>query len=292
MPCYKRMVQREVANKYRRWVLVGQPNGEGFVSCSGWHHHLCPMDKMIRYGRVRCKRCWYKLRDAKKEKRAARKAVADVWDKFETPAKRYKCDEIDSTEDEDGPEFIVPDDQPKAEASDPLAAHKLATILGARGECGFQSLGTDEGQRLDKMNEPSILYETMLRLAYIADTNVITPEERKAASRCGGLPVRPPYLLPRLGMPHVADTEDSVYHAFLVRLGNMTLQEEVVPVEEKLRAMHFFGLPKREKVECCQAALAAACVAHNQAKDIDVRSVTPEWFEGGVYGPGNLSTSQ
>ena len=77
------------------------------------------MDKMIRPGKMRCRYCWRQLRNTKKARRAAKKAVADVWGKFQAPATRYNCDEIDSTADEDEPEFIVPDDQPKAEASDP-----------------------------------------------------------------------------------------------------------------------------------------------------------------------------
>ena len=152
---------------------------------------------------MRCQHCWRQLRDAQKAETAAQKAVDDVWNKLKT-----------------SPEFpvisdpITPDDEPKADASDPLAAHKLARMLGACGECGFESLGESrtqspvapEGQQHQHHN---ILYETVSRLAYIADPNVTTQKDRKAASRCGGLPVRLPYLLPRGGMPHVADTEDS-----------------------------------------------------------------------------------
>ena len=100
-------------------------------------------------------------------------------------------------------------------------------------------LGKDRRQGLDKMDVTTILYETISRLAYIADPNVITREDRKAASRCGGLPVRLPYLLPSGGMPHVADTEESVYLSFVVRLGEMTLQDLMRNDEEKTRAMNF-----------------------------------------------------
>ena len=293
MPSYKRWVKADVAHRRRSALIYGfeSPHDEGFEFCIGWHHYLCPMDEMVAPSKLRCSECWRNLRDAMKEKAAAKKAVRDVWSKFEAPATIYKCAEIDSTEDEGETEGLLADDQPTAEASDPLAAHKLATILGARGECGFESLGKDEGQRLDKMKKPSILYETLHRLAYIADPNVITREERKAASRCGGLPVRPPYLLPRVGMPQVADTADDVYLAFVVRLSDTAMQEQM-STDERSRALDFFTRSNKEKVECCQAALAAACVAHNQAQDIDVLSVAPERFEGGVWATGNLSTSQ
>ena len=261
MPSYKRWVKADVAHVRRRLIVYDfeGPWDDGFDACVVWHHYLCPMDKLVAPCKLRCSECSRNLRDAMKEKAAAKKAVRDVWSKFEAPATIYKCEEIDSTEDEGETEGLVADDQPTAEASDPLAAHKLATILGARGECGFESLGKDEGQRLDKMKKPSILYETLHRLAYIADPNVISREERKAASRCGGLPVRPPYLLPRVGMPHVADTADYVYLAFVVRLGDMTMLQLPESTDEKLRIVNFFQLAGKEKVECCQAALAAAC---------------------------------
>ena len=111
------------------------------------------------------------------------------------------------------------------------------------------------------MDVTTILYETISRLAYIADPNVTTQKDRKAASRCGGLPVRLPYLLPRGGMPNVADTEDSVYLSFIVKLAEMTLQDLMPNDEEKTRALYFFGTSDKEKVICCKAALAAACVA-------------------------------
>ena len=139
------------------------------------------------------------------------------------------------------------------------------------------------------MHEKSILYETVSRLAYIADCNVITRQEVKAASRCGGLPVLPPYLLPRVGMPHVADTEDDLYLTFLVKLQEMTFPNGY---DEPIWPMTFFCTSNVEKVICCKAALAAACVAHNEAQGINGRSMKPECFEGGVCATGNLSTSE
>ena len=72
----------------------------------------------------------------------------------------------------------------------------------------------------------------------------------------------------------------------------MTLQDLIPNDEEKTRALDFFGRSDMEKVICCKAALAAACVAHKIEQGIDCRSVTPELFEGGVWAPGNISTSQ
>ena len=253
------------------------------------------MDKMVRSGRVRCKYCWRQLRNAKKAKSAAKKAVADVWDKFETPTMHDQPEIVPPKfEDEYDAawEVALPDDEPKAEASDPFFASKLANILGARGECGFESLAPDQEQRLEKSNEKSIIYETVSRLAYIADRNVITQHDVKAASRCGGLPVRPPYLLPRSGMPNVADTEDDVYVTFLQKLQSMTSPDVWSTEQATLRAKTFFDASNMEKVRCCKAALAAACVAHNKAQGIDACSLKPACFEGGVCAAGNLSTSE
>ena len=202
---YVRGVEAEVARKYYEIVKDSYQRNRlqlwrkcrwrlsGFSFCNGWADRLCPLDKLVRFSRVRCKHCWRQLRDAWKEKTAAKKAVADLWAKFEAPPTSWP--QIDSSEEEEEAEheWFTPDEEHKADETDPLAAHKLATLLGARGECGFESLRKDKRQILDKMNVPP---------------NVITREERKAASRCGGLPVRLPYLLPRDGMPNVADTED------------------------------------------------------------------------------------
>ena len=218
--------------------------------------------------------------------------MADVWAKFEQPPTCWPYwHQKDSSDDEEEAEQEA-EETAETEETDPLAAHKLATLLGARGESGFQMLGKDKRQGLDKMDVTTILYETISRLAYIADPNVTTQKDRKAASRCGGLPVRLPYLLPRGGMPNVADTEDSVYLSFIIKLAEMTLQDLMPNDEEKTRALYFFGTSDKEKVICCKAALAAACVAHKVAQGIDCRSVTPELFEGGVWAPGNISTSQ
>ena len=250
------------------------------------------MDKVVRDPGLRCKYCWRQLRDAKKATTAAKKAVADVWDKCATPTMSDQPQVIANMHEEESEvEVIMPDDEPKAEASDPFFASKLAKILGARGECGFESLAPDQEQRLEKSNEKNIIYETVSRLAYIADRNVITQHDVKAASRCGGLPVRPPYLLPRSAMPNVADTEDDVYVTFLQKLQSMTSPDVWSTEEATLRAKTFFDASNMEKVRCCKAALAAACVAHKVAQGIDCRSVTPELF-GGVWAPGNISTSQ
>ena len=292
MTSFNRMVKAQVAEQYRSWVREAAPEVTGFVSCQGWYHHLCPMDKMVRPGNVRCRNCSRELRNAKKEKTAAKKAVADVWAKFEQPPTCWPYwHQKDSSDDEEEAEQEA-EETAETEETDPLAAHKLATLLGARGESGFQMLGKDRRQGLDKMDVTTILYETISRLAYIADPNVTTQKDRKAASRCGGLPVRLPYLLPRGGMPNVADTEDSVYLSFIIKLAEMTLQDLMPNDEEKTRALYFFGTSDKEKVICCKAALAAACVAHKVAQGIDCRSVTPELFEGGVWAPGNISTSQ
>ena len=84
MPSYKRWVKADVAHRRRSVLNDGfeSPYEEGFVCCIGWHHYLCPMDKLVVPGRLRCSECWRNLRDAMKEKAAAKKAVADVWSKF------------------------------------------------------------------------------------------------------------------------------------------------------------------------------------------------------------------
>ena len=295
---YVRGVEAEVARKYYEIVKDSYQRNRlqlwrkcrwrlsGFSFCKGWADRLCPLDKLVRFSRVRCKHCWRQLRDAHKAETAAQKAVDDVWNKFKTSPEFPVISDL-----------ITPDDEPKADASDPLAAHKLARMLGARGECGFESLGESrtqspvapEGQQHHHHN---ILYETVSRLAYIADCNVITRQEVKAASRCGGLPVRPPYLLPRVGMPHVADTEDDLYLTFLVKLQDMLFPNGIEDADNAIFPMTFFFTSNVEKAMCCKAALAAACVAHNEAQGINGRSMKPECFEGGVCATGNISTSE
>ena len=60
------------------------------------------MDKMVRPGNVRCRHCSRELRNAKKENTAAKKAVADIWAKFEQPPTCWPhWHQIDSSDDEE-----------------------------------------------------------------------------------------------------------------------------------------------------------------------------------------------
>ena len=93
-------------------------------------------------------------------------------------------------------------------------------------------------------------------------------------------------------MPNVADTVDEVYLTFLQTLQSMTSEDGWSTEEGNLRAMTFFNTSNMEKVRCCKAALAAACVAHNEAQGINGCSMKPEGFEGGVCAAGNISTSE
>ena len=77
--------------------------------------------------------------------------MADVWAKFEQPPTCWpNWHQKDSSDDEEEAEQEA-EETAETEETDPLAAHKLATIRGAHGECGCESLGKDEGQRLDKI---------------------------------------------------------------------------------------------------------------------------------------------
>ena len=93
-------------------------------------------------------------------------------------------------------------------------------------------------------------------------------------------------------MPHVADTEDDVYLTSLAKLAHMTFPDGIEDAHKPIWPMTFFNTSNMEKVRCCKAALAAACVAHNEAQGINGRSVKPECFEGGACAAGNLSTSE
>ena len=93
-------------------------------------------------------------------------------------------------------------------------------------------------------------------------------------------------------MPHVADTEDDLYLTFLVKLQDMLFPNGIEDADNAIFPMTFFFTSNVEKAMCCKAALAAACVAHNEAQGINGRSMKPECFEGGVCATGNLSTSE
>ena len=93
-------------------------------------------------------------------------------------------------------------------------------------------------------------------------------------------------------MPHVADTEDDLYLTFLVKLQDMIFPHGIEDADNLIFPMTFFFTSNVEKAMCCKAALAAACVAHNEAQGINGRSMKPECFEGGVCATGNISTSE
>ena len=101
---------------------------------------------------------------------------------------------------------------------------EVAEALAHNGESGFELLLSGinyvDGVCIDnhKINDTYkgvILVETLCRLAYIADHFNISRVTVTRASEVGGIPVCYPYLLPKHGMPNVADADDKAYLFFV-----------------------------------------------------------------------------
>ena len=97
-------------------------------------------------------------------------------------------------------------------------AYQVAIKLAHNGERGFEVLlpgPCDDNPNFNDKYKGAILVETLCRLAYIADPFEISRVTVTRASEVGGIPVCYPYLLPRHGMPNVADADDKAYWFFV-----------------------------------------------------------------------------
>ena len=177
----------------------------------------------------------------------------------------------------------------------------VAKALGRNNELGFELF--EKRPKRDPMQivyngDPvrgyghTILMETLCRLAFIADPCEISRITIKNASEMGGLPVCAPYLLPKAGMPNVADADDKAYAAFVDTLMAETLElvEAHATDRQKQQIRELSLYSPRMTAEVCKAALAAAVAAYHEECDTDWAHLNKETYEAGKWTDGNHPT--
>jgi hypothetical protein len=181
---------------------------------------------------------------------------------------------------------------------------RVARALGRNNELGFELFEKRPKRgpmQIDDNGDPHpiesgyrgmILVETLCRLAFIADPCEISRITIKNASEMGGLPVCAPYLLPKAGMPNVADADDKAYAAFVDTLVAETheLVETHATDRQKEQICRLYHCSAQTTAEVCKAALAAAVAAYHEEADTDHCYLTREANEAGMWADGNLPT--
>ena len=181
---------------------------------------------------------------------------------------------------------------------------QVASALGRNNERGFELFEKRPKRdpiQIDNNGDPhtiksgyrgEILMETLCRLAYIADPYEVSRVTITIASEMGGLPVCFPYLLPRAGMPNVADADDKAYWFFVHTLIAQTkeLVELHTTEKQKQQISLLSQYSPRMTAEVCKAALAAAVNAYHKQWDTDWCGFRVEHAEAGVWADGNHPT--
>ena len=265
------------------------------VHCRGWGYP-CANSVLIRHGGTMCSVCARKFADASAEEQSS---LVDLWEKYRGAEDAcFKEPPDDNELLQEGGEWISGTD-----AVD--AAKEVARVLAANGERGFEILFTPEvaDKHRYRRNFFDILGKALCRLAYIADTKVLPWETTKAASVLGGVRACPPIIPGKAGRPRIGHVSDNAEASFLHRLFDEKAKngEQLSRCcrrgqEDQIRALMSSQYDDNDIKTVCNAALAAACVAHIKEKN-HLCSLEPgclKWhhFAGGCWATGNFPTCQ
>ena len=179
-----------------------------------------------------------------------------------------------------------------------VAAMEVARVLALNGERGFEEL--NENKVCKYGPDSNIFVETHCRLSEVADLPLKT---RKAASVLGGVTAWPPIIPGKAGRSKIGHVDSYVEFHFVYRLWEETRllerkrSEKMVSTRhiEQVRALLKRSANPDDAKTVCNAALAAACVAHIKEKklcSLDPGCLTWHHFRGGCWATGNFPTWQ
>ena len=262
------------------------------VRCRGWGNHGCANSALIKHGRVRCIVCTRNKKDAVKEQKAAVAATWAIWKKFGgelSPEPEYTLVEESDPQDEN---FIFKEGGESFTGTEAVAAAvEVARVLALNREVGFEA---ECG-----LEDCDVIANTFRRLADIAE---LPSKTRKAASVLGGVTAWPPIIPGKAGRSKIGHVDSYVEFHFVYRLWEETRllerkrSEKMVSTRqiEQVRALLKDANGDDAKT-VCNAALAAACVAHIKEKklcSLDPGCLTWHHFRGGCWATGNFPTWQ
>ena len=178
-----------------------------------------------------------------------------------------------------------------------VAAIEVATALAFNNERGFEKLINTEHEPDNKIKKRSDLWEeAILRLAYIADPTVIPCRTRMAASTLGGITALRGLIPGKDGMPNVGHVYEAAQRRCIDRMWLQILQKKkrcMFSDRARDQCREFLKIDDKALAAICDAALAAACVAHIIEKNVcqlDADHLKSNMFRGGCWASGNLPT--
>jgi len=231
--------------------------------------------------------CTRNKKDAVKEEKAAVAATWAIWKKAggdQAPEPEYTLVEESDPQDEN---FIFQEGGESFTGTEAVAAAvEVARVLALNREVGFEA---ECG-----LEDCDVIPNTFRRLAIIAE---LPSKTRKAASVLGGVTAWPPIIPGKAGRSKIGHVDDNVEASFRLKLfgekGSKVEKFASARQSEKIRLL--FDYDENQVKTVCNAALAAACVAHIKEKklcSLDPGCLTWHHFRGGCWATGNFPTWQ
>jgi len=234
--------------------------------------------------------CTRNKKDAVKEEKAAVAATWAIWKKAggdQAPEPEYTLVEESDPQDEN---FIFKEGGESFTGTEAVAAAvEVARVLALNREVGFEA---ECG-----LEDCDVIANTFRRLAIIAE---LPSKTRKAASVLGGVTAWPPIIPGKAGRSKIGHVDCDVEYYFMDRLRMeyppRKRSEKMVSTRqiEQVRAL-LKDANSDDAKTVCNAALAAACVAHIKEKklcSLDPGCLTWHNFRGGCWATGNFPTWQ
>ena len=273
-----------------------------FVRCPGWRIYPCAHSVIIPEGGDKmCNKCKRKKRDAMEEVWVVELAIRDLVLSNQATRGPPPEAEADAEADDDNVMFRADDELFTAKEA-VVAAIEVATALAFNNERGFEKLinpehvPEDVKKKYGRRKCKKVFEETILRLAYIADPTVIPHRMTKAASALGGVSALRGLIPGKDGMPNVGHVDEAAQRRCIDRMWLQILQKKkrcMFSDRARDQCREFLKIDDKAIAAICDAALAAACVAHIIEKNVcqlDADHLKSNMFRGGCWASGNLPT--
>ena len=169
------------------------------------------------------------------------------------------------------------------------AVKDVACVLAQHQEQGFQHIKCSGSLICQNRKHLTIPYKALLRLALIADHNVLDPTTVSRAAICGGVKPQEGKLDASSYAPNLANAEHENYETVV----NLLLKENEHFLDNersqktKMRMEYIQQLGQDGKRKILEAALAAADYA---CKEQNGQQLAWDTLQGGAWAPGDLPT--
>ena len=169
------------------------------------------------------------------------------------------------------------------------AVKDVACVLAQHHEQGFQHIPFTGVRICENVKNLTIPYKALLRMALIADHNVLNPKTVSRAAVCGGVKPQPPLLAASSYAPNLANAHHANYETVINRLlkENKGFLDKERSQKAKMRIEYIQQLGQDRKRKILEAALAAADYAY---KEHIGQELTWDTLQGGAWAPGDLPT--